>query len=128
MPTNYFVVDLLSFVLAGPTMPPNTAANHGLPVQLSTPGASSIKPMPSGVQGNREEWLPLPPARLLQLMKSLAMVYVVAYLITQRHQWKTMIRGKMRFVISAGVSGIISILEKISCTAHKIDLINFYFD
>ncbi|XP_065185473.1 N-acetylneuraminate 9-O-acetyltransferase-like isoform X2 [Sycon ciliatum] len=77
-------------------MPPNTAANHGLPVQLSTPGASSIKPMPSGVQGNREEWLPLPPARLLQLMKSLAMVYVVAYLITQRHQWKTMIRDKSK--------------------------------
>ena len=69
-----------------------TAAKQGLPAPLSTPRSSPVKQMAVAVP-NRE-WLPLHSARFLQLMKSLAMVYVMAYLITQRHQWQSMIRGK----------------------------------
>ena len=70
----------------------DTAAKHGLPALLSTPSASPVKQMVSSVPSR--ERFPLHPARFLQLMKTLAMVYVMAYLITQRHQWQSMIRGK----------------------------------
>ncbi|XP_065182722.1 N-acetylneuraminate 9-O-acetyltransferase-like [Sycon ciliatum] len=71
-----------------------TAAKHGLPAPLSTPSPSPVKQLATVVP-NRE-WFPLHPARFLQLMKSLAMVYVMAYLITQRHQWQSMIRDKSK--------------------------------
>ncbi|XP_065185478.1 N-acetylneuraminate 9-O-acetyltransferase-like [Sycon ciliatum] len=71
-----------------------TAAKHGLPAPLSTPRSSPVKQLATVVP-NRE-WFPLHPAKFLQLMKSLAMVYLMAYLITQRHQWQTMIRDKSK--------------------------------
>ena len=71
-----------------------TAVKHGLLAPLGTPSTNPVKQMVVVVRNRDREWFPLHPTKFLQLMKTLAMVYVMAYLITQRHQWKTMIRGK----------------------------------